>query len=121
MLGLNPWLILGLVVALGIAIGSAYYRGREDGKAVIIASQARALSEQQAIVAAELREIGTNLAALKPVNRTIIQKVEREIIEKPVFRDCRSGDLSVQQFNAIVEGSPDSTRDGELPKTDPAK
>lgn len=114
MFGVNPWLLLaGLVAATGV-----YLKGREDGKAVIIASQAKALAAQQAMVAAELRSIGTNLAQLKPINRTIIQKVEREVIEKPVFRDCHSGPDVVQQYNAIVDGTSNADGTGELPKTD---
>ena len=94
---MNLYLIFGAVIAVCVAAGGAYSRGCEAGKAEILARQASEAAKAQAQVLTELRALGSNVAMLKPVNRTIKQKVGREVIEKPVIR---AGIGSVRQFNA---------------------
>lgn len=118
MFGMNPWLLLaGLVAALSIVTG-VYLKGREDGKAVIIASQAKALAAQQAMVAAELRSIGTNLSKLKVEHKTIHARVERETRIVTDYSRCNHTDSVFNDINQALTGEPVSG--GELPKTDPA-
>lgn len=36
MFGLNTYLILGAVVAIGVALGGAYFKGRNDGRSALL-------------------------------------------------------------------------------------
>ena len=45
---MNPWVILGFVIAIGAAAGGGYYTGREDGKAVVQQAWDKEKAEQYA-------------------------------------------------------------------------
>jgi hypothetical protein len=85
----NPWLILGASFAVAGAIGGSYVKGRSDGKAVVIAKQAR--EDQIRLETLQLAQLATaeEIAKIQVVNRTIYAKATHEIVEKPVYRDCR--------------------------------
>lgn len=85
----NPWLILGVSLAVVGALSATYIKGRSDGKAVIIASQAR--DDQVRIETLQLAQLAAaeEIAKIEVVNKTVYARATREIIEKPVYRDCR--------------------------------
>lgn len=56
------------------------------------------------------------IAKIKPVNKTIQQKVIHEITEKSVYSDCRVPASGVQSANQAITGQVSDS--GELPKTD---
>lgn len=117
---LNPWLILAALAALAGITGGAYLKGRGDGAAVVIAKQAR--DDEVRMETLQLAQQGAAeaIAAIEVKNVTIKQRMEREIVEKPVFSDCKSGPDLVRQYNAIATGSPDTVADSELPAAGPA-
>ena len=45
---MNPWVILGFVIAIGAAAGGGYYTGKEDGKALIQQAWDKEKAEQYA-------------------------------------------------------------------------
>jgi len=50
-----------------------------------------------------------------------VQRIERETIEKPVFRDCRSGADAVRLLNSAAgHDSIEPADKGELPASAPA-
>jgi len=120
---MNPYTLLAVVVAVGAAVGGAYPQGRKDGAATVEAAAAReerigkiagaaaAASAAEAISKQEIRHV------------TVTQKLQREVIEKPVFRDCRSGPDALSLFNSAIPGAapagsaPDR---GQLPAPNPA-
>jgi hypothetical protein len=103
----NPWVLLGVSLAVAGAIGGSYVKGRSDGRAVEFAQ--RATLEE---VARESREASMNAAAeaiskISVTHTTIRQQAEVTIREKPVYRDCVN--------DAAVSGLLDSARGNSAP------
>lgn len=119
---INPWILLALVLAWGATVAAAAYKGREAGVASVMAQQA--LEERVAAVAAAEAASAAAVAVsrLKVQHVATRQILEREVVEKPVFRDCHSGPDSVRAFNAAIPGYAASqpAGSGKLPAPDPA-
>lgn len=113
---MNPWIILAAVLALGAGLTGAYIKGGHDKENSILAEQKR----QDELVQKVQTSIATSVAAIEVKNVTIKQRMEREIVEKTVFRDCKSGPDLVRQYNAIATGSSEPAGDSELPAASPA-
>lgn len=62
-----------------------------------------------------LRAAADRIAQITVKNQTIIQRVERETIEKPVFRDCRSGPDAVRLLNRAAGHDTDGTDTRDVP------
>jgi hypothetical protein len=55
------------------------------------------------------------IAALKPVNTTIVQKVQREIQTNTVYRDCRLPADGLRLANESITGRAEPTGAGVVP------
>ncbi|OWQ92043.1 hypothetical protein CDN99_06705 [Roseateles aquatilis] len=114
---ISPWLIIG---AAALA-GGAYWQGRQDGRDSQLAEAAR-----DTVVAAIASEAAASAAAeaiskITVTHRTIRQELQRDIVEKPVYRDpdCRTGSDSLRRFNSAIPGSAQPGADRrELPASD---
>ena len=95
-------LLVGALAAAGACAGSFFY-GVGVGKDSIIAQEAKA--EQLLTQAVDRVLVGTaeaiNKIEVKHV--TVKQQLQREVIEREVFRDCRSGPESVRLFNSTLQ------------------
>lgn len=104
---MNPWALLGIVLAVGAMTGGAYFRGREDGENKIVAQQAR----EDAIAAAASDAAASAIAAAIPKitvkHQTVRQELEREIQTREVYRDpgCRTGADSLRLYNSAIPGA----------------
>lgn len=118
---MNPYVLLGGVLAAIVAIGSAYLQGRSDGLDKCEAAQARDERVAQIATAAAADAAASAISRIEVKHATIRQTLEREVIEKPVFRDCRSGPAAVSVFNSSIDpAQPASAADpSQLPATDP--
>lgn len=107
MLALNPWLYvtLGVVVAGGLA--GAYVKGRSDGRAVIIAKQAR--EDQIRMETLQLAQLAAaeEIAKISVTHTTIRQKAEVVTRENVIYRDCRN--------DVVVIGLLDAARENRAP------
>ena len=110
----NPWLfaILGVAIAGGLA--SSYVKGRSDGRALEIAQ--RATLEEVARVAREaaIQGAAEKIAQIEVKHVTVRQKLETEIREKPVYRDCTASQRVLDTVNEAITGYPAPSA-GELP------
>lgn len=61
------------------------------------------------------------IAALKPVNTTIVQKVQREIQTNTVYRDCRLPADGMRLANEAITGRADAAGDRSVPGTSATK
>lgn len=119
---MNPYVLLALVLAWGVSVGGAFFYGQGVGKESEIAGQAQI---KQAI--ADTREAGQQgaaaaIAANRPINRTIVQRAEKEIYENTVYRDCRVPASGVQLANEAITGrKSEPAGDRVLPGAEPAK
>lgn len=84
-------------------------QARED-RAAVVASEAAASAAAAAINRIEVKHV------------TVTQALQREVIDRPVYRDCRSGPDAVSLFNSTIPaGSAEpAAGGGQLPATDAA-
>ena len=117
---MNPYILLGGVVAAILALSGAYLQGRSDGRDGCQAAQARDEHVAQVASIAAAASAAEAISKIEVKNATIRQTLEREVIEKPVYRDCRSGPDAVRVFNAGIAASPAASGadPGQLPAAD---
>lgn len=137
--------ILALVIVLAGTHAGAYLKGRGDGRAVQTqdyaserADAARALEAErehaaqvataiQATRDAAQQGAADAIAQIQIQHQTIRQRVEREIVEKPVFRDrdCDVPDSILQLVNAALAnraaGAAELVDQGGLPSSPGAR
>lgn len=122
LLGPYRYLVLALVAAA--ALGGAYLVGRGDGRAVEAASRAALELERQAQAEAARQQLQAALdartaelaARQQEAADAVVQVrteflpartiVKREVVERPVFRDCRIGDGMRSTLDAALRGDP---------------
>lgn len=102
---MNPWTILAAVLLVGALTGVAYRQGRADGEDKIVAQQAREAELSQKAVDAANATAAAAIAGIKVQHRTITQEVNREVIERPVYRDCLHSPDQLQRINAAITGA----------------
>ena len=117
----RPYLYFAIAAALAVMIGAAYLKGREDGRDSEQAQVAREASLVAVTRAVALRSAAEAIAQIQVTHSTIRQAVEREIVEKPVYRDeCKHSDRVMQLINAALAGTNVAAADRELPGADAA-
>lgn len=121
---MSPWLILGAVLLVGGLTGAAYRQGREDGEAKIQSQQTREETIARAAADSAASAAAAAISAIKVQHRTITQEVQRDVLEKTVYRDldCRHDADSLRRINAALTGAsqPESASGGVLPRADAA-
>jgi hypothetical protein len=85
---INPWIILGLVLALGAAVGGSYVKGHSDGV------DAQTVADQK-----EFDRINGDLAQQKTDAAAILKKRNADIIAVAVQRDQLKAKLGEQHAN----------------------
>lgn len=86
---LNPWIVVGWLVSLAVAAGGA---GLYAWNARADKCELDALRIDQAATAARDAAIDAAAKAIAGIDikhTTINRRVEREVIEKPVYKECR--------------------------------
>ena len=117
----RPYAYFAVAAALAVMIGAAYLRGREDGRDSQQAQVAREASLVAVTRAVALRSAAEAIAQIQVTHSTIRQAVEREIVEKAVYRDeCKHSDRVMQLINAALAGTNVAAADRELPSADAA-
>ncbi len=116
-----PWMIIGLLAAVGAAGTLGYVKGSQhtgDRIAADLALTAEATREaqQQALTAA-----AEQIAKLDVETRVIRQKTEVITREVPVYRDCRHSPDGLQNVNEALTGEGPATGDRQLPAPDAPK
>jgi hypothetical protein len=112
---MNPYLIIVAGIFWVLSVGGAYIKGQIVGKDRVVAQQA---SEDQ--IRRETREAAQQgaaaaIAALKPVNTTIVQKVQHEIRTDRIYSDCRVPADGVQLANQAITGRTEPAGGDKLP------
>jgi hypothetical protein len=82
----------------GFAAGSNYKQGQWDAAKV-----AEAEGQTKALEAA-----AKEIAKIEVTQQTIVQKVRRETIEKPVYRDCVVPAAGIGLLNEAIDGKAQS-------------
>lgn len=113
---LNPWVALGVVLAL-LAAGVMGYRVGSDHE---IAKHAKDEAVIAAVALAAQQAAATEISKIKIVNQTHRQVVEREIRNVPSGTCVLSPD-GVRAINEILTGKSQPADRGELPGAGPAR
>ena len=113
--------LAGAVVLVALT-GGAYWMGHTAGSDAQAARQQRDehLVAQAGEAAASAAAAAINRIEVKHV--TVNQALQREVIDRPVFRDCRSGDGAVSLFNSTIPSgaAEPAAGGGQLPAQDAA-
>lgn len=117
---MNPYLILAGSLAFCVAVGGSYVKGRADGKAIEEAAVAREERIATASREAAMKAAAEAIAGIEVKNVTIRQTLEKEIHEKPVYRDCRHSPDGLRSINDALSGAV-RAGGGELPAARPAQ
>lgn len=105
---MNPWAIIGAALLWALSLAGTAHFMYDAGKNAEIASKAREDKASAAAADAAASAAASAISRISVTHRTIRQELEREIVEKPVYRDpdCRTGPASLQRFNAGIPDAP---------------
>lgn len=103
---MNPYLLLAVMLGWAASVGGAFFYGQGVGADAITAKQAAVDQAIQDTRAAAQQSAAEAIAKLAPVNKTIVQKVQREIQTERVYSDCRVPPAGVQLANEAITGRP---------------
>jgi hypothetical protein len=115
---MNPYLIGGAAIAFLLSLGGSYLYGRHDGRQIEIAAQAREDQAIEKVRAAALEGAAEAISKIEVKRVTIRQQLDREIIEKPVYRDCRHTADGMRAINEARTGEVQPPPDRSLPTPD---
>jgi hypothetical protein len=118
---LNPWAILAVAIFYFASIGGVGYKAYQLGGEHVIAQQVKTEKLIEEVAAKAQLAAATEIANIKVVNQHSKQVLEREIIEKPVYRDCVNTADGLRAINSALAGEPLPADGGKLPKADTPK
>jgi len=113
---MNPWLIAAFLAAI-LGAGAGGFKLGTDHE---VASQAKIDKAIKEAGEAAGKAAADQIALIKPRNVTIQQTLQKEIYEKPVYRDCVNTTIGLQSINAALTNSI-VISNSKLPKADGAK
>lgn len=108
--------LLAAVIVWGASAGGAYYYGRTDGRAIETSAQARENKIAEAATQAAVLASAKAIAAIEVKNVTVKQRVETQIRDRPVYRDCAHDQRVLNDINRALTGA-EPSGDRELPAT----
>lgn len=113
---MNPYIIIAVCIAWGASVGGAFVYGTDVGKDSEIAGQAKINKAITETREAAQQGAANAIAQLKPINRTIVQKTEREVRENFRYSECVNTDGQLRNINAAIAGrAPDAAGGGSVP------
>ena len=112
--------VLAAVSILAVAgTAGGYIYGRIDGTAINEAKHLKANELVEDARDAMILAAGEAIGKIEIRHQTIRQEVEREIVEKPVFRECRNTADSFRLLNdALQNREPEPAGESLLPRVD---
>ena len=119
---MNPYILLALVIGWGASVAGAGWYGMGVGEDRIIAKQASDDQIRKVTFDAAQQGAAEAIAKNKPINNTIVQKVQHEIRTDRIYTECRVPAAGVQLANQAITGRPAEPAGGEqLPPADAPK
>jgi hypothetical protein len=111
----NPAAILCALLTILAGAGTAYIKGRADGRAVERDKHAGELSIEARATAAATSAAADAISRIEVKHVTIRQALETQVREVPVFRDCRMPADSLRNLNAAITGADAPSAAGSVP------
>ena len=114
----SVWLAVALaaLLALGGATAYGYQWGEEAATNRIAADDARLRDLADDIE----QRVAQRIAAIKVQNTVVRQEVERELVEVPVYRECKHAPDVLRLINHALTGTPVPAGAGDVPEPGPA-
>jgi len=91
-------------VAWAASVGGSFFYGQNIGRDSEIAGQAKIKQAIEDTREKAQQGAAEAIAANKPINQTIVQKVQREVQTNTVYADCRVPASGVQLANQALTG-----------------
>ena len=113
---MNPYLTIACLLAI-LGAGAGGFKLGVDHE---VASQARAEKLVQDAGEKMTQAAATAIAQLKPKYTTIQNEVQREIVTKTVYADCRHSPDGLRLVNQALDGGAAAASDRKLPEADKA-
>ncbi len=102
---MNPYVLLAIVLAWVGSVGGAFFYGRTTGIDHAVAEQTEDAQLIEDAADAAQRAAATEIAKIKVVNQVNRQVLEREIVEKAVYKDCVHTPEAAAAINKALEAS----------------
>jgi hypothetical protein len=115
---INPYTLIAIAGAWAVSLAGASYWAYGAGQDKEIAAQAR--ESKASLQAAEIaaRVSAEAISKIEVRNVHVRQALEREVITRDIYRDCRTGPGAVQLLNStpgIAQPAAKPASSGELP------
>jgi hypothetical protein len=113
-------ILIALSASVAAFSAGVYYQGKKAGKNEIRAEVATQQQIADAAAAKVAHQAAEAISKIKVQNRTVYSEVQREITERPVYRDCQHSPEQLQRLNAALTGAsaPEPAGRGLVPRTD---
>lgn len=120
---MNPYAMLGAGLLWISSLVAAAWWGIGVGQDREIATQARETHVAAVATEAAASAAAAAISKIEVRNVTINKALEREVLTREVFRDCRSGAAAVQLLNATpgIAAAASAPGGGELPASGAAR
>lgn len=114
---LNPYILLALVAAFAGTGWVSYSKGQDDGRNAVLAQQKAADDVRAETLQIAQQGAAQAIATIEVKNVTITRKIEREIQENTVYRDCRHSPEQLRDINEAITGQrgPEPAGAGAVP------
>lgn len=109
---MNPWIILGVIFAIGIAAGGGYYKGNNAGKAQVQQAWDREKAEQLADFARRQQEAREKEAALQNKADQIRKEKDREVRDLHARNTALSNIVRDREARPNASGMPEASGAG---------
>ena len=113
---MNPWLILGALLA---CVGSFFY-GQEVGKDATLAKQKTIEDVAQQVYDRAQQGAAAAIAKMEIQNVTITQPIRTEVRTRTVYAECKHTPDGLRALNSAVTGRAEPLGEGGVPRVDPA-
>lgn len=108
---MNPYIVIAAGLLFASGCGYSYYKGGVNKENQIAAERLEEKTLEERLQIAVAGEI----AQIKVVNKTIQERIEVQVREVPVYRDCRNTPDVMRLLNDILAGrAPANAIDGGL-------
>ena len=114
---MNPYALLAAGLLWVASVASAGWWAYGAGQNAEIATQAREDKASARATEAAASAAAAAISKIEVRNVTVNKALEREVLTREVFRDCRSGSAAVQLLNATpgIAAAASAPGGGELP------
>lgn len=101
---INPWVILGVVLAWLASVTGSFLYGQRVESDHIEAVKSREERTTTIATAAAASAVAKGISEMKVQNVKLIQPVERETFTNTIYAECRHSDQQLRDINTAITG-----------------